>query len=166
MLTQFSLLLWLKLCTKTVLNTSKNFKNNLKYTICDTEPKLQDSGIKNYAYGYHSSPTVIDGCSFRSTSPEYNTIFSPYSPATSPCLVTCFNFLISAMEKNFVTHGAIASRLHVVVEYLSNFNHVSTIKNKKQLPLPNPVKALSTITTTTSNKRASTIPNATLTQFC
>ena len=74
--------------------------------------------------------------------------FSPYSPATSPFLVTCFNFPISAMEKNFVTHGAIASRLHVAIEYLSNFNHVSTIETKKQLPLPNPVKALSTITTT------------------
>ena len=39
-------------------------------------------------------------------------------------------------------------------------------KTKKQLPLPNLVKRLSTITTTTSNKRASTIPDVTVKGFC
>ena len=39
-------------------------------------------------------------------------------------------------------------------------------KLKKQLPLPNPAKRLSTITTTTSNKRASTIPDVTVKRFC
>ena len=41
-----------------------------------------------------------------------------------------------------------------------------TNKTKKQLPLPNSVKRLSTITTTTSNKRASTIPDVTVKRFC
>ena len=129
----------------------KKFQKRFKYTICDTEPKLQDSGIENYAYGYHSSSTVIDGCSFVSnhwhlifedTGPEDNIVFSPYAPATIPCLVTCFKILILPTEKNLVTHGAIVLRLHVAVEYLSKFNHVSTNKTKKQLPLPNPVKRL------------------------
>ena len=44
----------------------KKFQKRFKYTICDTEPKPQDSGIENYAYGYHLSSTVIDGCSFGS----------------------------------------------------------------------------------------------------
>ena len=153
----------------------KKFQKRFKYTICDTEPKPQDSGIENYAYGYHSSSTVIDGCSFGSnhwhliseiTGPENNIAFAPYAPATIPCLVTCFKILILPTEKNFVTHGAIVSRLHVAVEYLSKFNHVSTNKTKKRLPLPNPVKRLSTITTTTSNKCASTIPDATVERFC
>ena len=119
--------------------------------------------------------TVIDGCSFGSnhwhlifedTGPEDKIVFSSYAPATILCLVTCFKILILPTEKNFVTHGAIVSRLHVAVEYLSKFNHVSTNKTKKQLPLPNPAKRLSTITTTTSNKRASTIPDVTVKRFC
>ena len=85
---------------------------------------------------------------------------------TIPCLVTCFKILILPTEKNFVTHGAIVSRLHVAVEYLSKFNHVSTNKTKKQLNLPNPVKRLSTITLTTSHKRASTIPDMIVKRFC
>ena len=174
LLTQFSLFLWLRLCTKTVLNTSKNFKN-YSNTLCDTETKPQDSGIENYAYGYHSPLTVIDGCLFGSshwhlifedTGPEDNTVFSPYAPATILCLVTCFKILILPTEKNIFTHGAIVSRLHVAVEYLSKYNHVSTNKTKKQLPLPNPVKRLSTISTTTSNKSASTIPDVTVKRLC
>ena len=152
----------------------KKFQKRFKYTICDTEPKPQDFGIENYAYGYHSSSTIIDGCLFGSshwhiifedTGPEDNIVFSPYAPATIPCLVTCFKILILPTEKNFVTHGAIVSRLHVAVEYLSKFNHVSTSKTKKQLPLPNPVKRPSTITTT-SSKHASTIPDVTIKRFC
>ena len=154
----------------------KKYQKRFKYTIFDTEPKPQASGIENYMYGYHSSSTVIDGCSFGSShwrltfednGPEDKIVFSPYAPATIPCLVTCFKIFILPTEKNFVTHGAIVSRLHVAVEYLSNFNHVSTNKTKKkQLPLPDPVKILSTITTTTSNKRTSTIPDVTVKRFC
>ena len=152
----------------------KKFQKRFKYTICDTEPKLQDSGTENYAYGYHSSSTVIDGCSFGSshwhlifedTSLEDKNVFSPYASVPIPCLVTCFKLLILPTEKNFVTRGAIVSRLHVAVEYLSKFNHVSTNKTKKQFPLPNPVKKLSTITTT-SNKHAFTIPDVTIKRFC
>ena len=40
----------------------KKIQKRFKYTICDTEPNPQDSGIEKYAYGYHSSSTVIDGC--------------------------------------------------------------------------------------------------------
>ena len=68
---------------------------------------------------------------FEDTGPEDNIVFSPYKPATIPCLVTCFKFLIVPKEKNFVTHGAIVSRLHAAVEYLSKVNHVSTNKTKK-----------------------------------
>ena len=80
--------------------------------------------------------------------------------------MTCFKIRILPTEKNFVTFGAIVSRLHIAVEYLSKFNLVSTTKFKKQLPLPNPAKRLSTITTTTSNKHASTIPDVTVKRFC
>ena len=45
----------------------KKLQNDFKSPICDTEPKLQDSGIENYAYGYHSSSAVIDRCSFGSS---------------------------------------------------------------------------------------------------
>ena len=153
----------------------KKFQKRFKHTICDTEPKPQDSAIENYAYGYHSSSTVIDGCLFGSnhwhlifedTGPKDKIVFSSYAPATIPCLVTCFKILILPTEKNFVAHGAIVSRLHVAVKYLSKCNHVSTNKTKKQLPLPNLVKRLSTITTNTSNKRASTIPDVTVKRFC
>ena len=165
----------MRLCTKTVLNTSKKFKNDSKTPICGAEPKPQDSGIENHAYGYHSSSTVIDGGLFGSShwhlifgdiGPEDNIVFSPYASATLACHMTCFKILILPEEKNFVTHGAIVSRLHVAVEYLSKLNHVLTNKTKKQLPLPNPVKQHSTITTTTSNKRASTIPDVTVKCFC
>ena len=77
----------------------------------------------------------------------------------------CFKILILPTGKFFVTHGAIVSRLHVAVEYLSKFNHVSTNKTEKKFPLSHPVKRLSTITTTTSNKRASTIPDVTVKRF-
>ena len=107
----------------------KKFRKGFKYTICYTEPKLQDSGIENYAYGHHSSSSVIDGCSFGSrhwhlifgnTSLEDNIVFSPYAPVPIPCLVTCFKFLILPTKINFVTFGAIVSRLHIAVEFCQN----------------------------------------------
>ena len=103
----------------------KKFQKRFKYTICDTEPNPQDSGIEKYAYGYHSSSTVIYGCSFGSshwhlifenTGLEGNIVFLPYAPVTIPCLVTCFKILILPTEKKFVTLGAIVSLLHVAVE--------------------------------------------------
>ena len=101
----------------------KKLQKRFKNTICDTEPNLQDSGIEDYAYGYHSSSTVTDCCSFG--------LASSYAAATIPCLMTCFKFLILPKKKSFVTRGAIVSRLHVAVEYLSKFNYVSTNKTKK-----------------------------------
>ena len=56
----------------------KKFQKRFKYTIFDTEPKPQDSGIENYAYGYHSSSTVIDGCSFGSN--HWHLIFEDTCP--------------------------------------------------------------------------------------
>ena len=103
---------------------------------------------------------------FEDTGPKDKIVFSSFAPATIPCLVTCFKILILPTEKNFVAHGVIVSRLHVAVEYLSKCNHVLSNKTKKQLPLPNLVERLSTITTTTSNKRASTIPDVTVKRFC
>ena len=152
----------------------KKFRKRFKYTICDTELKLQDSGIENYAYGYHSSSSVIDGCSFGSshwhlifenTSLEDIIVFSPYALVPIPCLVTCFKFLILPTEKNFVTFGDIVSRLHIAVEYLSKSNQLSLNKIKKQLPSTFREKVLSTFTTT-SNKRPSPIPDVTIKRFC
>ena len=118
----------------------------------------------------------ITGCAFGSshwhlifenTSSEDNIVFSPYAPAATPCLVTCFKFLILPTEKNFVTFGAIISRLHIAVEYLSKSNQLSINKIKKQLPSPVREKVLSEITTTTtSNKRPSPIPDVTIKRFC
>ena len=153
----------------------KKFRKRFKYTICDTEPKLQDSGIENYAYGHHSSSGVIDGCSFGSshwhlvfedTSLEDTIVFSAYVLVPVPCLVTCFKFLILPTDKNFVTFGAIVSRLHIAVEYLSKSKQLSKNKIKKQIPSPVREKVLSTITTTTSNKRPSPIPDVTIKRFC
>ena len=45
----------------------KKFWNFFKYNICETEPKLEKKTIENYAYGYHSSATVIEGCTFDSS---------------------------------------------------------------------------------------------------
>ena len=39
----------------------EKFQKRIKLTIGDTEPKLQNSEIENYAYGCNSSSTVIDG---------------------------------------------------------------------------------------------------------
>ena len=56
----------------------KKFQKRFKYTICDTESKPQDSGIENYAYGYHSSSNAIDGCSFGSS--HWHLIFENTGP--------------------------------------------------------------------------------------
>ena len=103
---------------------------------------------------------------FEDPSQENNFVFSLYAPTTIPRLVTCFKFLILPTEKNFITFGAIVSRLKVAVEYLSKSNQLSMNKNKKQLPSPVSEKVLSTITNTTSNKRLTSIPDVTIQRFC
>ena len=44
----------------------KKFQKRFKYKIFETEPKLENITIENYAYGYHSTATVIKGCTFGS----------------------------------------------------------------------------------------------------
>ena len=44
----------------------KKIQKRFKYNICETEPKLENTTIENFAYGYHSSATVIEGCIFGS----------------------------------------------------------------------------------------------------
>ena len=102
----------------------KKFQKRFKYNICETEPKLENTTIENYAYGYHSSATVIEGCTFGSNhyhvmyefgSQDDNTFDSLYVPAMIPCLVNCFKLLIQPTQKDFVKRGAIISRIHVAV---------------------------------------------------
>ena len=100
----------------------------IKYYICETEPKLENTTTENYAYGYHSSATVIEGCTFGSNhyhvmygtgSQDDNIFDSLFVPAVIPCLVNCFKLLNQPTQKNFVKRGAIIARLHVALEYLS-----------------------------------------------
>ena len=44
----------------------KIFQKRFRYHICETEPKLENTAIEIYAYGYHSSATVFEGCTFSS----------------------------------------------------------------------------------------------------
>ena len=108
----------------------KKFQKHFKYNICETE--------------HHSSATVIEGCTFGSN--HYHVMYefgsqdddifdSLYVPAVIPCLVNCFKLLIQPTQKDFVKRGAIISRLHVAVEYLSKSTS-SVTKNQKQLPAP------------------------------
>ena len=46
---------------------------NFKYNICETEPKLENTTIENYAYGFHSSATNIEVCAFGSN--HYHVIY-------------------------------------------------------------------------------------------
>ena len=40
---------------RTVLNIPvQKFQKRFKYNICETEPKLENTTIENYAYGYHN----------------------------------------------------------------------------------------------------------------
>ena len=132
----------------------KKFQKRFKYNICETEPKLENTTIENFAYGYHSSATVIEGYTFGSN--HYHVMYefglqvenifdSLYVPAVIPCLVNCLKLLIQPTQKDFVKRGAIISRLHVAVEYLSSVN-----KNQKQLPAPLSEAAAKPISTFTS----------------
>ena len=154
----------------------KKFQKRFKYNICETEPKLENTTIENYAYGYHSSATVIEGCTFGSNhyhvmyefgSQDDNIFDSLYVPAVIPYLVNCFKLLIQPTQKDFVKRGAIISRLHVAVEYLSKSTSSSSVtKNQKQLPAPLSEAAAKSISTFTANKRSSTVTDVTLKRFC
>ena len=138
----------------------KKFQKRFKYNICETETKLENTTIENYSYGYHSSATVIEGCTFGSNlyhvmyefdSQDNNIFVSLYVPAVIPCLGNCFKLLIQPTQKDFVKRGSIISRLHVAVEYLSKSTSSSVTKNQKQLPAPlseATAKSISTFTTT------------------
>ena len=139
----------------------KKFQKRFKYNICETEPKLENTTIENFTYGYHSSATVIEGCTFGCN--HYHVMYefgsqddiifdSLYVPAVIPCLVNCFKLLIQPTQKNFVKRGAIISRLHVAVEYLSKSTSSSVTKNQKQLPAPLSQTAPKSISTFTTNK--------------
>ena len=90
----------------------KKFQKRFKYNICETEPKLENTTIENYAYGYHSSATVFEGCTFGSNhyhvmyefgSQDDNIFDSLYVPAVIPCLVNCFKLLIHTTQKDCQT---------------------------------------------------------------
>ena len=51
----------------------KKFQKRFKYTICENEPKLENSAVENYAYGYHSSSASVDSCT--SGSNHYHVIY-------------------------------------------------------------------------------------------
>ena len=153
----------------------KKFQKLFKYNICEAEPKLENTTIENNANGYHSSATVIEGCTFGSNhylvmyefgSQDDNIFDSLYVPAVIPCLVNCFKLLIHPTQKDFVKRGAIISRLHVAVEYLSKSTSSSVTKNQKQLPALLSEAASKSISTFTANKRSSTVPDVTLKRFC
>ena len=152
----------------------KKFQKRFKYKISEKEPKLENATIEYYAYCYHSSATVIEGCTFGSNhyhvmyefgSQDDNIFDSIYVPAVIPCLVNCFKLLIQPTQKDCVKRGAIISRLHVAVEYLSKSTSSSVTKIQKQLPAPLK-EATKSISTFTANKRSSTVPDVTLKRFC
>ena len=152
----------------------KKFQKRFKYNICETEPKLEKTTIESCAYGYHSSATVIEGCTFGFNhyhvmyefgSQDDNIFDSLCVPAVIPCLVNCFKSLIQPTQKDSVKSGAIISRLHVAVEYLSKSTS-SVTKNQNQLPAPFCEAAAKSISTFTLNKRFSTVPDVTLKRFC
>ena len=153
----------------------KKFQKRFKYNISETEPKLENTTIENYAFGYHSSATVIEGCTFGSNhyhvmyefgSQDDNIFDSLYVPAVIPCLVNCFKLLIQPTQKDFVKRVAIISRLHVAVEYLSKPTSSSNTKNQKKLPAPLSEATVTSISTFTAKKRSSTVPDVTLKRFC
>ena len=153
----------------------EKFQKRFNYNIFETAPKRENTTIENFANGYHSSATVIEGCTFGSShyhviyeigSRDDNIFKSLYVPAVTPCLVNCFKLLIQPTQKDFVKRGAIISRLHVAVEYLSKSTSSSVTKNQKQLPAPLSETTANSIKTFMTNKRSSTVPDVTMKRFC
>ena len=122
----------------------KEFQKRFKYNICETEPKPENTTIENYAYGYLSSATVIEGCIFGSNhyhnmnefdSQDDNIFDSLYVPAVIPCLVNCFKLLIQPTQKVLFN---VVQLFHDYMLLLSTFQNQSSsvTKNQKQLPAP------------------------------
>ena len=153
----------------------KKFQKRFKYNICEMETKLGNITTENYAYGYHSSATVIEGCTLGSN--HYHVVYEfgsqddsivnfLYVLAVIPCLVNCFKLLIQPTQKDFFKCGAIISRLQVALEYLSKSTSCSVTNNQKQLPVPLSEATAKSISTSTANKRSSTVPDVTIKRFC
>ena len=153
----------------------KKFQKRFKYNICEAEPKLENKTIENYVYGYHSSAIVIEGCTVGSNhyhvmyefgSQDDNIFDSLYVPAVIPCLGNCFKLLFQPTQKDFVKRGAIISRLHVAVEYLSKSTSSSVTKNQNKFPAPLSEATAKSISSFTTNNRSSTVPDVTMKRFC
>ena len=153
----------------------KKFQKKFWYNICEKEPKLKNTTIENYAYGYHSYARVIEGCTFGSDHyhdmyefgwQDDNIIDFVYVLAVIPCLVNCFKLLTQPTQKHFVKRGARISRLHVAVECLSKSTSSSVTKNQKQLPAPLSEATAKSFSVLTANKRSSTVPDVTMKRFC
>ena len=99
-------------------------------------------------------------------SQDDNIFDSLFVPSVIPCLVNCFKLLIQPTQKNFVKRGAIISRLHVAVEYLSKSTSSAVTKNQKQLPAPLSEATAKSISTFTTNKRSFSVPDVTMKRFC
>ena len=99
-------------------------------------------------------------------SQDDNIFDSLYVPAVIPCLVNCFKLLIQPTQKDFFKRGAIISRLHVAVEYLSKSTSSPVTKNQKQLPAPLSEATVKSFKNFTANKRSFTVPDVTIKRFC
>ena len=75
-------------------------RKRFKYNIFETEPKLENTTIENYAYDYCSSATAIEGCTFSSNyyhvmyefgSQDDNIFVSLYVPAVITMINGCLS---------------------------------------------------------------------------
>ena len=90
---------------------------------------------------------------------------SLYVPAVISCLVNCFKIVIQPMQKDFVKRSATIARLNVAVEYLSK-STFSVTKNQKQFPASLSEATAKSLSTSTANRRSSTVPDVTIERFC
>ena len=94
---------------------------------------------------------------------DHNLFDSLYVPAAIPCVVTCFKLLILPTQKNFIQRGSI-TRLHVAVEYLSNYPSINKTRKELTTPCSESMIGTSTIATSTSC-RHSTVTDVTMRRF-
>ena len=87
----------------------KKFQKRYKYNICETEPKLENTTIENYAYGYHSSATVIEGCTFGSNHYHVMYEFGSQDDNIFDSLCTCGDTVSRQLFQ--ITYSAYAKRL-------------------------------------------------------
>ena len=75
----------------------QKLQKRFKYTICENEPKVENSAVENYAYGYHSSLASVEICTSGSNhrhvmyeigKQDHSLFDSLYVPAAVLCLVT------------------------------------------------------------------------------